>query len=71
MNKRDAYAYALRCVADLAETSIGGGFEPTGNEEDDERVFVAMRQICKQLESRADAMERRRSVRKPPPVEYR
>lgn len=63
MNKREAHVWALRYIAQIAESSIGAGFEPTGTEEDDELVFAAMRQICTQ--------ERRRPVCELPFVEYR
>jgi hypothetical protein len=58
MNKREAKIQALRFVASLAETSIGGGFEPADNEADDEKIFAAMREICQALENRADKLER-------------
>lgn len=60
MNKRTAHIKALRWVAELAETTIGSGFSAgEETEEDDDKVYEAMRKVCEELNRRADTLETR------------
>lgn len=59
MNKRQARIEALRSIAGIAESSPGAGYDPTGNDDDNEKVFAEMRIIYDELMRRADQIEKR------------